>query len=924
MRCRPCTDQQSTTVDRTGFNCVCKDGFKTVSDFGGDSADCRACDPGEAVSSDGKECLTCSTGDRAGTGISADGLCSVCLNSNYTINVEKNTNGAYLQVAQCVTCSDSYLANSITNECERCSTILDTSDSGTCNCTAPALRRVGAYCFNIVDLPNIGNREYFLKLPNGEDSINSEYLVSHLEAAYTLCKYMSNQTSCQLLANLCTANSLNENSWSCRLYREDPVTRQASLNLVNWPDGLPWLFYANSETVLDVTSISTKFSLDKDSPDNTIKLYVAIYTINGTYLGIQNVRNGRIQLCPNTYEKLNAAWSFGTAYEQSCTLYTDDLLKLETLFFDPYLLYEGNLYPIPVLITNYQDLNDASVNKGDNQASWQFTRRFFLVENVLLAGSILTYLSDMSLFVRLVDNGDGSIYPPYLKITYSFERVEDLNENSTVSSAFAVNYELNSAKFDEDFKIAIGVLGGLAFLYGLIETYTWTKRSGPTGFPLVIMKFMAFMTGTLSNAFLIVLVSISVWWLVTFKRQDYVYLLPITESQETFFKNFVIIAFVLKLFDFLHLFVQQVPIDIFLIDWERPKTSAKESQAGSDQGENDSESSVSIWRTYFVANEWNEIQTTRKISGLVQIIGTILFLNVVGFENLCTKDRKSSFQPDSNSYISPHSPMFRFGVMSAIWLVIAVIQWLGFTLIWERFVEDKVRQFVDLCSMANISVFIMENGLFGYYIHGRSPHGIADTGMKEMFRQLKRETENLCAHRGLVPNTDAQTFRMALPIVLRYKYDEVFRQLNQKAIQHTRTQGEITDKQNSDITANANINKFLSNFLDHSLRDIDYTVKDKIFFESLLDTEFDTVVESGIFYNDNGHSFDQVLFYGHELTLTTFEVLLFGLVDMTSGGGFIFSAVIVYVVSLFFQLLRDGLGRRNLAQKTLVDERFLI
>ena len=70
----------------------------------------------------------------------------------------------------------------------------------------------------------------------------------------------------------------------------------------------------------------------------------------------------------------------------------------------------------------------------------------------------------------------------------------------------------------------------------------------------------------------------------------------------------------------------------------------------------------------------------------------------------------------------------------------AVLQWLFFTLIWERFVEDKVRQFVDLCSMANISVFIMENSQFGYYIHGRSPHGIADTGMKEMFLQLKRET----------------------------------------------------------------------------------------------------------------------------------------------------------------------------------------
>lgn len=54
--------------------------------------------------------------------------------------------------------------------------------------------------------------------------------------------------------------------------------------------------------------------------------------------------------------------------------------------------------------------------------------------------------------------------------------------------------------------------------------------------------------------------------------------------------------------------------------------------------------------------------------------------------------------------------------------------------------DDKVRQFVDLCSMANVSIFIMEYTQYGYYIHGRSPHGIADTGMKEISQQLKRET----------------------------------------------------------------------------------------------------------------------------------------------------------------------------------------
>lgn len=72
-------------------------------------------------------------------------------------------------------------------------------------------------------------------------------------------------------------------------------------------------------------------------------------------------------------------------------------------------------------------------------------------------------------------------------------------------------------------------------------------------------------------------------------------------------------------------------------------------------------------------------------------------------------------------------------------MCIALVQWVFHTFIYERFIEDKVRQYVDLCSMSNISVFILENDMFGYYIHGRSVHGRADTGMREMHENLKRE-----------------------------------------------------------------------------------------------------------------------------------------------------------------------------------------
>ena len=60
-------------------------------------------------------------------------------------------------------------------------------------------------------------------------------------------------------------------------------------------------------------------------------------------------------------------------------------------------------------------------------------------------------------------------------------------------------------------------------------------------------------------------------------------------------------------------------------------------------------------------------------------------------------------------------------------------------LIYERFFEHKIRQFVDLCSVSNVSVFVMSRRLYGFYIHGRSVHGHADTDMREMNLNLLKE-----------------------------------------------------------------------------------------------------------------------------------------------------------------------------------------
>ena len=65
-------------------------------------------------------------------------------------------------------------------------------------------------------------------------------------------------------------------------------------------------------------------------------------------------------------------------------------------------------------------------------------------------------------------------------------------------------------------------------------------------------------------------------------------------------------------------------------------------------------------------------------------------------------------------------------------------------LIYERFFEHKIRQFADLCSVGNVSVFVMSRRLYGFYIHGRSVHGHADTNMREMNLNLSKERVSGC------------------------------------------------------------------------------------------------------------------------------------------------------------------------------------
>ncbi|XP_072459653.1 meckelin isoform X2 [Notamacropus eugenii] len=901
LSCAQCGANQ--TRDSGGISCICLPGFRMVSNNGGPII-CEKCpDNMKGVTEDGWNCISCPSG------LTAEGRCQCPADH---ILVERDTNGKLLSEANCILCDgseNSYSeANIFQNRCVRCGpTFINATKS--CTCSEHAIS-TGGLCFSrkgsfppqAVTTWRYGQAGAFL---------NSEWFSKHLQSSAAACWIYSNLTSCQALGNMCV---MNMNSWSfstfdaCRLFRfifENTAALGTVHSISSWRQNLPWLFYGDqlglAPQVLRTTQLFTNFNFKGQSQNLKLKFVAASYDVRGNFLEWRTLEGGLLQLCPDTVIRLNAAYNFGTTYQQSCEIPISKILTDFTspVFYDVYLEYtnenqEQHLWAVPVLNQNLQH-NEIFVNQDSSSAKWLLTRRLFLVDT--LSGRendlgsrprVIRIASKLRISISLIPNtNSGNIYPPLITVAYQDVEIQD-PESQSVRVSFSVIYEMNQE-----------------------EAHTQTNT---------VMKFLMYYAGDLANVFFIIATGTGLYWLIFFKAQTAVSVLLPMSGQEENFVIYVGCAFALKSLQFLHKFVFQISIDVFLIDWERPKGKVLKAVEG-EGGLRSAAVPVSIWRTYFVAKEWNEIQTLRKLNPLFQVLSVLFFLEVVGFKNLALMDSSSSLSRSKSDYIASHSRILRYAVSATLWIVIGIIQVVFFTVFYERFVEDKIRRFVDLCSISNISVFVLSHKCFGYYIHGRSVHGHADTDMEEMNINLKREAENLCSQRGLLPNTDGQTFQMSISNKTRQHYDRIHETLTGKnGPARLLSSSDSTFEQN--VKAYHAMNKFLGSFIDHVHKEMDYFVKDKLLLERILGMEFIEPVEKSIFYNDENYSFSKVLYYGNEATLLIFEILFFSVVDLASQN-FVLAAVLTYLQQGVFKFIRKAIGRRNLASKTLVDQRFL-
>ena len=131
-------------------------------------------------------------------------------------------------------------------------------------------------------------------------------------------------------------------------------------------------------------------------------------------------------------------------------------------------------------------------------------------------------------------------------------------------------------------------------------------------------------------------------------------------------------------------------------------------------------------------NELNEIQNYRLISANTSLFCYALVMQGFGIRYWTAND--PLLQTEKTN--SEENWVIFFFVSTLVLYTIAAIQYIVRYLI-KRWYPLKTEEFVDLCSVCNISVLIFDDSFGGYYIHGRSPYGYTEISTERLRRSLE-------------------------------------------------------------------------------------------------------------------------------------------------------------------------------------------
>lgn len=141
---------------------------------------------------------------------------------------------------------------------------------------------------------------------------------------------------------------------------------------------------------------------------------------------------------------------------------------------------------------------------------------------------------------------------------------------------------------------------------------------------------------------------------------------------------------------------------------------------------------MSAWRTYFVANEWVKLSTARKCSMFIQMVSVSAIILVCLHCSLHKISTHSKLVPRTKFFflqflalrhveaVDVHQePIQSLAIGLIVYIACYICQRIFHLTIHQWYIKNTMQQFIDICSMSNISVFIFCLKSFGFYIHGR-------------------------------------------------------------------------------------------------------------------------------------------------------------------------------------------------------------
>ncbi|KAK5973221.1 MecKel-Gruber Syndrome (MKS) [Trichostrongylus colubriformis] len=850
LSCQPCSN--GTVPSASKLSCQCPPG-SVIIDIAPTGIQCQECPTGLYPSPSSLECVPCKTPPCC-----PSGSVYVARNANGASSIA-TSNSSDARNGQCLPCVKGTQPNADGTACEPCGTL-------DCFCKGN---------------PSMCESTQVLTSPNPTVNLlsgiptRSSFVAGLLEPTASRCS-VGSEEHCQALVNLCVLQNFDTSDGTACDAIENIRTRQ--------PEGpAPALFFlgdADTELHRD-PAISQNFMFG-NGPAGQLEILLMRYALNGTFLG---VTEGSAVLQQCAHSEVHHAFEFGRRYNLTCYLTINQLSCGAGMeFFEAFLKFfdksgAAQIHPVPILSNLIRSSSGVQLNQLPQKTnSWVLTRRFFIVDDVSLTATnsspIVRYAKNIGVHVELQTTRDGQIFPPYISIGY------------------AENSENNSVELE----ITMAVLCPLSVLWAAMKAYSWGRRSGKASLldAATIVQFLLYECAALGDVFFVVITAMSCWITFAYKSQTYPFYSILDEDQEWVLMSYLIATACLKLIALLHTILHMVLQETFFIDWERPQiieNSQLARPASRDVSKDRKEMPVVVWRTYFIANEWAELRCVRATSIGLQLLIILLLLEAFDFM------RFSFVQPGfgDGSPSSESTILTRFAVVIFFYVIVGFLQWAIQVAIVERMITDPFHNFIDLCSIANISVLALSHPLHGHYIHGRSPHGRADTGMAEMNEFLQKEQDDLCGFRGLEPTSHLQTFVVSLPVNLRKRYDEIMITMRNSSAQ-TRLSGldQTTAKMAATVQAREQINVLFREFIDHSTTDMDYTIRDRSFAEALLDTELNDTSQMGNFLRDPSEvGFSQCFLYGREWAHFSFEATLFALLFIWLGS-LPFAAAIVF------------------------------